>query len=181
MTSEQIGEPGNPVHIDSDDAEREVLRRLRILLAEKDFTIITCAQPEGSTRFPITYSLGLARKGLPEVFLIGSHPLELMADVAGCTANDWFEGRTTPDGPQAELLTGEDGSSSALKVRPIDAEALTSIHDIGLMRDFYGTMPSVMQLLLPDNEGHFSTEDNYDQASFPQPLMEPFVSSERVH
>lgn len=182
MSNKNLGTPDAPLSIRSDEDEKILLDQLKDIVANAGFTVLTCHQKVGSGYLPLSYSIGMAKKNFPDVLIVGALPEEFMANVVDITCSDWIDGKADPKGPQLDRLEGTDGKSkAAVAVRHLNAEAIAGVSDLTFLEKYYGTMPAMVQLLIPDSEGRYPTDEGYDQQSFPQPLLEEFISVTGTH
>jgi hypothetical protein len=118
------------------------------------WTVIGVSAPVGDVpSAPFAYTIGLSRLGVPELFVSG-----LPSRVAGSILNDL--GRLAKGGTSLRSGRLDDvlANDVPLELRPFDeSRAQEFLGQLIWFTDTFadGIMPSVMQVVWPDKNGHF--------------------------
>ena len=124
---------------------------------------------KNSRDFPVySYTVGLAREGLPDVFISGIPDLNLTGSLIYTAVNAFREQQR--QGPVIEngLVTVDTGSRIQLMV----AESGTLYEErVLLAKDFYQAPTPFVQIVWPDDEGHLPTSSYYNAEKFPQEIF----------
>ena len=147
----------------------EYVARMAEIIAEKGWAV----QAVGAATAPesFCYTVGLAQRGLPELWLGTLAPAQA-GGILNAVAQAAIDGAVV-------LLPGaivDVAYSTPFRLRgPVDPEAAEAFVALRLQGDLPG-IPGVpvrvLQVLWPDQEGLFPDDPGYDQARFPQRLLE---------
>lgn len=154
---------------DQDEKVRYLGLGLEAKIQEHGYTFIGVFDPDGKNP-TFAYSLGLSRRGWPEVLLIGNiHPRVIEAILTDLIKS-WEANGSPIIGDNADAIKFADGSSHPLRVVPVDATH--AVEHYARQAPTYADEHhvEVVQVCWPDQNGVYPQDEGYNTA-MTQPLL----------
>lgn len=145
---------------------KEILQRIEEGIANIGFKLLHIRNSEDHPVY--SYTVGLAREGLPDLFLSGIPNLNLNAHLIFRTVNAFREQQLA--GPVVEAGKLNIDSDSPFQLLLIDGSELFQ-ERVLLAKHFYKKPATFVQIIWPDLAGHLPFSPHYDKLHFPQELF----------
>lgn len=165
----RIPGPSNRQHRD------DLLNRVRYAIASSGFGVIKI--PNILPGINMSHTAGMTEYNLPEMIMTGVLHCSAMESAINSAAAKWAqlgpEQREALMGIHEDVIALQDGTPARVLIREVDTRNLGDFRP-RVLRDLYSNLGRpyrLVQVLWPDDNGVLPTEEGYDHAQRPQPLL----------
>ncbi|MND14910.1 hypothetical protein D3C81_237450 [compost metagenome] len=166
------------------NTNKQVKRHIKRSIAANKFAILSVngvPQMAGGTGLNYSYTVGLSRLGLPELFICGLIPNDVMGGLLKRQANLWIAEGVADYAVRTDVvLRGDVKQDILMRSQCIEISARAAVHQYcSELKQRGGPGLKMAQFLYPDPNNLLPGEEGYDQR-YHQPRQTPVLPHEKA-